>query len=79
MSPLPARNMNRTSSFATRHRADAGFASESRALYPADRKLTGADRGMAQTDWRERYSMLCAGTVDEGQGDLLPSRLRQDS
>ena len=51
----------------------------SRALYSADRQLTGADRGMAQTDWPERYSMLCAGTVDEGQGDLLPSRLRQDS
>jgi hypothetical protein len=36
----------------------------SRALYPADRQLTGTDRGMAQTDWRERYSMLCAGTVE---------------
>ena len=33
----------------------------SRALYPADRVLTGADRGMVQTDWRGRYAP-CART-----------------
>ena len=31
----------------------------SRALYPADRVLTAADRNTAQTDWRERYHALC--------------------
>ena len=31
----------------------------SRALYPADRQLTGADRDMPATDWAARYSELC--------------------
>jgi hypothetical protein len=33
----------------------------SRALYPADRVLTGADRHLGETDWRARYDQLRRG------------------
>jgi hypothetical protein len=30
----------------------------SRAIYPADRVLTGADRGLVATDWQAAYAAL---------------------
>jgi hypothetical protein len=36
----------------------------SRALYPANRQLVGADREPALIDWRERHAELCEGPGD---------------
>jgi hypothetical protein len=36
----------------------------SHALYPADPILTGADRGLAATDWQAAYAALCEAPTD---------------